>query len=74
MIDQPHWEHGYRCHGLWHDRDRIGFVGLTPRGFPVAYSWHYKQGCGTEPTLYRAKRRVWAAYQRQIAEREESER
>ena len=36
----PQWERGYRVHGFWLDNQRMGHVGLSPRGhFPVFYSW-----------------------------------
>jgi len=31
-MDEPHWEHGKRCHGYWLGLTRWGFVGLAPRG------------------------------------------
>ena len=37
--EEPHWEHGWRSHGFWIGNHRVGYVGLTPPGFTVAYSW-----------------------------------
>jgi len=29
-MNEPHWEHGYRCHGYWLGTKRVGYVGLEP--------------------------------------------
>ena len=31
MMDEPHWERGFRCHGYWNGDKRVGWVGLPPR-------------------------------------------
>jgi hypothetical protein len=32
MLDELHWEHGYRCHGLWHSNGkRVALIGIGPR-------------------------------------------
>ena len=59
-----HWEHGYRCHGLWtQDGRRCGIVGIGPRGVwepRDGYYWSLDGPTreGTEPTLQKAKRQV----------------
>jgi hypothetical protein len=59
-----HWEHGYRCHGLWTDTNRrLGVVGIGPRGIwkPVdGYSWQIDSPRreGEAGSLRDAKRRV----------------
>lgn len=37
----PHWEHGYRCHGYWsEDGSRLGVVSLGPRNlWDGVYRW-----------------------------------
>ncbi len=35
----PKWERGYRVHGFWLGNQRMGHVGLPPRGFLVVYRW-----------------------------------
>lgn len=38
--DVLRWERGYRCHGLWRDDRRVGFIGLGPRGvWDGIYRW-----------------------------------
>jgi hypothetical protein len=69
----PHWEYGFRCHGLWAlPHQRIGWVSLPPRVGPVAtwgarhvgYSWGIRDPVtggyieGSARTLRTAKRRV----------------
>jgi len=40
MVDDAHWEHGYRCHGLWRDGVRLGHVALGPPGrWDGIYRW-----------------------------------
>lgn len=36
----PHWEQGYRCHGLWRGTERLGYVSLGPlRRWDCIYRW-----------------------------------
>ena len=36
----PTWQRGHRVHGYWLDGQRMGHVGLSPRGLsPVVYGW-----------------------------------
>lgn len=64
----PVWERGYRCHGYWLGNTRVGHVGLTPRGFPVVYSWSLDNptaaASGECATLRATKRRVEAAFRK----------
>ncbi len=55
-MNEPHWEHGLRCHGYWIGLDRIGFVGLPPRFAPAkvhGYGWVF--GSGQNPKQGRTK-------------------
>lgn len=39
-VSAARWERGDRCHGLWIGLQRIGHVGLSPRGIrPLGYTW-----------------------------------
>jgi len=63
----PIWERGHRVHGYWLDAQRMGHVGLSPRGYKRVYSWGVDADPklrGEEPTLRAAKRRVEAAFRR----------
>lgn len=70
----PTWQRGHRVHGYWLDGQRMGHVGLSPRGFrPVVYSWaidaaqgqpEFGVTSGEERRLRAAKRRVEAAFRR----------
>ena len=64
----PAWQHGHRVHGYWLEGQRLGRVGLSPRGLPpVVYRWAIDAvavACGEERTLRAAKRRVEAAFRR----------
>jgi len=54
-------------HGYWLDAQRMGHVGLSPRGYKRVYSWGVDADPklrGEEPTLRAAKRRVEAAFRR----------
>ena len=60
---EPHWEHGWRSHGLWNGPcEQVGYIGLTPPGFLVEYSCYandkadHKIGCVSD--LRKAKRIV----------------
>ena len=63
---KPRWEFGYRVHGYWLGNQRVGHVGLSPRGFrPVLYTWALDispRTSGERSTLNRAKRAVEAAW------------
>ena len=65
MVLSPRWQRGYRCHGLWTEHgQRLGYVGLSPPGHPVVYSWALDavpEKHGECLTLRAAKRCVWAA-------------
>jgi len=63
----PIWERGKRVHGYWLDGQRMGHVGLSPRGFKIVYSWAIDADSvltGEAVTLRAAKRRVEVAYRR----------
>lgn len=63
----PIWEHGHRVHGYWLDGQRMGHVGLSPRGYKRVYSWAVDADPnlhGEESTLRAAKRRVEVAFRR----------
>ena len=69
-IQEPHWERGYRCHGYWNRKERVGHVGLSPRipDEKTVYSWAVEEGGvpiseGTELTLRAAKRAVERRYE-----------
>jgi hypothetical protein len=62
-VVRAHWEHGYRCHGLWLDDrpKRLGCVGLGPRGlWDGLYRWYIDatREEGTTRTLRSAKKAV----------------
>ena len=46
-----HWEHGYRCHGLWKDtsNERFGHVSLGPAGLWRAGRDKYMWGLDVAP-------------------------
>ncbi len=64
----PTWQRGYRVHGYWLYGQRVGHVGLSPRGLPpVVYKWVIDENVdawGEEWTLRAAKRRVESAFRR----------
>lgn len=64
----PIWQHGHRVHGYWLGGQRVGHVGLSPRGLPpVVYMWGIDadaDSCGEERTLRAAKRCVEAVFRR----------
>lgn len=74
MID-PHWEHGYRCHGFWLGTERIGFIGLphTPANRDE-YRWsfdlpRFDSVKGRTKTLREAKKNVEKAYKTRLEPR-----
>ena len=58
----PHWEHGYRAHGLWRGGQRLAHIGLSPPGFrPLRYVWSldpHERVEGSSDSLRAAKRAV----------------
>jgi hypothetical protein len=70
----PTWQRGHRVHGYWLDGQRLGHVGLSPRGLrPIVYTWaidaaqgrsDVHDACGEARTLRTAKRRVEAAFRK----------
>lgn len=69
MSEQPHWEHGMRCHGYWLGLERAAFIHLTPRlpEHSTRYLWSVgypgpRQPTGEAKTLAQAKRAVETAY------------
>ena len=59
----PHWEHGYRCHGLWQGGERLGYVSLGPPGlWDGLYRWGIDADRNAPPgkaeTLLAGKRAV----------------
>ena len=65
--EDPHWEHGYRCHGYWLGLVRIGAVGIGPFSGDAkrdGYGWTFRNPNtsadtdGREATLRKAKRQV----------------
>lgn len=68
MSEQPHWEHGHRCHGYWLGDRRIGFVGLPPFNVgEIGYGWSMdfpreNTAAGRMKSLRSAKRAVERAY------------
>lgn len=57
-----HWERGYRCHGLWRDKDRVASIGLGPMHlWDGIYRWSLDEpgvAKGEAATLAEAKRAV----------------
>lgn len=64
MTAEPHWEHGWRCHGYWRGGMRVGSIGLTPPGWPVVYTAHVDGTATTWRSLKRAKHWVEREVQR----------
>jgi len=67
---EPHWEHGYRCHGYWLGLQRVGCVTL-PSNRVLNYKRIYSAyvdtplpytALGERRTLPAAKRLVEKAY------------
>jgi hypothetical protein len=70
-MSTPHWEHGYRCHGLWLDNARLGRVSIGPRGFFTGvYRWEASTKAGTiegeSRSLRAAKRHVERAVSAEV--------
>jgi hypothetical protein len=72
---EPHWEHGYRCHGFWFGRTRIGFIGLTPYWFrkrpEVSWSFDLPSSgarSGAEKSVIKAKHLIEQAYRLSLIE------
>jgi hypothetical protein len=71
---QPHWEHGYRCHGYWLGVKRIGYVSIGPgRGAARKYGYRYSFDLptsefllGQSKSLIVAKKAVELAWKRYV--------
>jgi hypothetical protein len=56
---RPFWERGYRSHGYWLGKERIGVVEIAPgKSLELKYRWKAGTSFGQSPTLKDAKRRV----------------
>jgi len=56
---RPFWERGYRSHGYWLGKQRIGMVEVEPgKSLEMRYRWHVGTQTGRAVTLKDAKRRV----------------
>jgi hypothetical protein len=74
---EPHWEHGYRCHGYWLGNRRIGFIGIcSGRGAAAKYGYGWsmdyprdKAAFGRSMRLRSARRAVERAYREATHER-----
>jgi len=56
---RPFWERGYRSHGYWLGKQRIGIVEVEPgKNLELRYHWRVGNHVGQAPTLKDAKRRV----------------
>ncbi|MCU0898709.1 MAG: hypothetical protein MUC55_14595 [Burkholderiales bacterium] len=59
---RPIWERGFKSHGYWLGKDKLGSVALESDGPPEAkYRWHAGTHVGAAATLSEAKRAVEAA-------------
>jgi hypothetical protein len=76
VMNEPHWEHGHRCHGYWLDMDRIGFIGIPPgRGAATKFGYGWEFGRpghdsyveGRTKTLKAAKRAVEKEYRKSLS-------
>jgi len=56
---KPFWERGYRSHGYWLGKERIGFVEIEP-GARLELKYHWQAGThgGQASSLKDARRRV----------------
>lgn len=56
---KPFWERGYKSHGLWLGKGRIGIVRVEPgRHLEMKYQWQAGTHFGQTTTLKEAKRLV----------------
>ena len=59
---RPFWERGYRSHGYWQGKKKLGFVELSGSSFPEQkYRWQAGTHTGVTAKLADAKRAVEAA-------------
>ncbi|HKY01561.1 MAG TPA: hypothetical protein VJM53_03330 [Burkholderiales bacterium] len=59
---RPVWERGYRSHGYWQGKKKLGLVELSGSVFPEQkYRWQAGTHAGATTTLIDAKRAVEAA-------------
>jgi hypothetical protein len=59
---RPFWERGYRSHGYWQGKKKLGMVQLDAEGAPEEkYRWQAGTHAGTTATLVEAKRAVESA-------------
>ena len=57
---KPFWERGYRSHGFWLGKTRIGIVRVEPgRSLEMKYQWQAGTHQGQTTTLREAKRLVY---------------
>ena len=56
---RPQWERGYKAHGYWLGKKKLGSIRLNAEGVPEEkYRWLAGTHCGTCATLVEAKRAV----------------
>jgi hypothetical protein len=56
---KPFWERGYRSHGYWLGKQRIGVVEIEPGSrLELKYRWRAATHAGQVASLKEAKRRV----------------
>ena len=59
---RPFWERGYRSHGYWQGKKKLGFVELSGSEFPEQkYRWQAGTHAGATASLVDAKRAVESA-------------
>ena len=59
---RPYWERGYKSHGYWAGRKKLGVVRLQDNGLPEEkYRWEAGTHAGCTATLIEAKRAVEGA-------------
>lgn len=59
---KPSWERGYRSHGYWLGKKKLGIVELSAGDHPEQkYRWRAETHAGATATLLEAKRAVEAA-------------
>jgi hypothetical protein len=56
---KPFWERGYKSHGYWLGKERVGFVAIEPgQSLEMKYRWQAGTHTGLAPSLKEAKRLV----------------
>lgn len=56
---RPFWERGYKSHGYWLGKSRIGYIEVSPgKHLEMKYHWHAGTHAGQATTLRDAKRLV----------------